>query len=141
MAIKSRLMQWHSLRLPRPVSGQFPLDSFWSIQSSDQIQAVFDPALHNLPTAAFLPSMSLNSVYTSGRNLVADGFYPLLLSNVHSAVPELPLDPVVFRSLLMCILASGGRNLLLRASDEDVALVQNITALVSACYPPTWTWL
>ncbi|KAF9650652.1 hypothetical protein BDM02DRAFT_3185302 [Thelephora ganbajun] len=77
--------------------------------------------------------MSSNSarkiVYASGRNLVADGFYPVLLSNIHSAAPDLPLDPVVFRSLLLCILASGGRNLLFRSSDEDVSLIQNITAL------------
>lgn len=67
----------------------------------------------------------------SARNLVTDGFYPFLLSNVLSAAPDLPLDPVVFRSLLLSILAPGDKNLILRSSDENVALVQNITALVS----------
>jgi len=71
-------------------------------------------------------------VYASGRNQVADDFYTVLLSNVHSAAPDLPLDPVVFRALLLCILASGGNNLLLRSSDEDISLIQNIAALVSA---------
>lgn len=79
-------------------------------------------------------------VYPSGRNLVAEGFYPVLLSNVRSTAPDLPLDPVVFRSLLLCILGSGGKNLLLRSHDEDVTLIQNITALVSigSCFvnPP-----
>ncbi|KAF9792601.1 hypothetical protein BJ322DRAFT_1152053 [Thelephora terrestris] len=68
-------------------------------------------------------------VYASARNLVTDGFYPLLLSNVHDAAPDLPLDPVIFRSLLLSILASGSTNLLLRTSEDDVSLVQNITAL------------
>ena len=72
-----------------------------------------------------------DAAYASGRNPVTDGFYPMLLSNAHSAVPDLPLDPVVFRSLLLCILAPGGKNLLLRSCDEDVSLVQSITALVS----------
>jgi hypothetical protein len=79
--------------------------------------------------------MSSNSAQkiacASARNLVTDGFYQVLLSNVRSAAPDLPLDPVVFRSLLLCILASGGRNLLFRTSDENVSLVQNVTALVS----------
>lgn len=65
--------------------------------------------------------------------MVTDGFYPILLSNVHSAAPDFPFDPVVFRSLLLSILAPGGKNLLLRSSDENVSLVQNITALVSLC--------
>ena len=72
-----------------------------------------------------------NTTYALGRNLVTDGFYSMLLSNAHSAAPDLPLDPVVFRSLLLCILASGDKNLLLRSHDEDVSLVQNVTALVS----------
>lgn len=76
-------------------------------------------------------------VYASGRNLVTDGFYPVLLSNVHSAAPDLPLDPVIFRSLLLCILASGDKNLLLRSSEEDISLVQNITALVSTVILPS----
>ena len=70
-------------------------------------------------------------VYASGRNQITDGFYAVLLSNVRSAAPDLPLDPVVFRALLLSILASGDNNLLLRSSDEDIPLVQNITALVS----------
>jgi len=69
--------------------------------------------------------------YASGKNLITDGFYPALLENVHSAAPDLPLDPVVFRSLLLCILASGGKNLLLRSYDEDISLIQSLTASVS----------
>lgn len=75
-------------------------------------------------------------MYAPGRNQVTDGFYTVLLSNVRSAAPDLPLDPVVFRALLLCILAPGGKNLLLRSYDEDVSLVQNITALVSAGSDP-----
>ena len=76
--------------------------------------------------------------YASGKNLITDGFYPALLANVHTAAPELPLDPVVFRSLLLCLLASGGKNLLLRSYDEDVSLIQTITALVSLGFVFSW---
>jgi hypothetical protein len=79
------------------------------------------------------PNDPQKMVYTSARNLVTDGFYPLLLSNVHDLAPDLPLDPVIFRSLLLSILASGNTNLLLRTSEDDVSLVQNVTALVSTC--------
>ena len=83
----------------------------------------------------FLLSMSSSNTrkmaYASDKNLITDGFYPALLANVHTAAPELPLDPVVFRSLLLCLLASGGKNLLLRSYDEDISLIQSITALVS----------
>ena len=70
-------------------------------------------------------------VHTPDRNLFAEGFYSVLFSDVHSAAPDLPLDPVIFRSLLLCIIAPGGKNLLLRSSEEDLSLVQNIVALVS----------
>jgi hypothetical protein len=90
------------------------------------------------------PSSSRKIVYAPGRNQVADDFYTVLLSNVRSAAPDLPMDPVVFRALLLCILAPGGKNLLLRSYDEDIFLIQNITALVGAgsCYlaPPAATY-
>lgn len=87
------------------------------------------------PLRPFPPPMSSSdahkTTYASGRNPAADGFYTMLLSSVHSAAPDLPLDPVVFRSLLLCVLAPGVKNLLLRSYDEDISLVQNVTALVS----------
>ena len=126
-----------------------PLNPFWSIQCWEQIlseggkedTSSFEPSIQDHPSHGYIsfPSSPMSShsarkiVHASGRNLVADGFYPVFLSTVHSAAPDLPLDPVVFRSLLLCILAPGGRNLLLRSHDEDVSLIQNITALVGAC--------
>ena len=101
----------------------------------------FQIVLPTTPLSFSSPPMSSSSarkiVYAPGRNQVADDFYTVLLSNVRSAAPDLPMDPVVFRALLLCILASGGKNLLLRSYDEDISLIQNITALVS-CYllPP-----
>ena len=122
----------------RPENG---FDPVWSIQPWEQFQAEAIPRAFQIilptPPAPFPPSpMSSGSarkiVYASGRNQITDGFYTVLLSNVRSAAPDLPLDPVVFRALLFCILASGGKNLLLRSSDEDISLIQNIAALVSA---------
>ena len=131
-----------------------PLDPSWPIQSREQFESgsamrrlslVHSRSVH--PTiisshgccSFFLLSMSSSNArkmaYASGKNLITDGFYSVLLANVHSVAPDLPLDPVVFRSLLLCILASGGKNLLLRSYDEDVSLVQSITAMVSVGSP------
>jgi len=92
----------------------------------------FPRPLISLPPSPMSSISARKIVYASARNKVADDFYTILLSNVRSSAPDLPLDPVVFRSLLLCILASGANNLLLRSHDEDISLVQNITALVSA---------
>lgn len=108
--------------------------------SSPRVAQIIPSHAHRPP----LPMSSSNTrrvAYASARDPITDGFYPVLLSNVHSAAPDLPLDPVVFRSLLLCILASSGtKNLLLRSHDEDVSLVQNLTALVSDVFgfvPPS----
>jgi len=121
-----------------------PLDPFWSIQSWEQFEngraKRRRSPIHTIISSHgccifFLLSMSSSNTrkmaYASGKSLITDGFYPALLANVHNVAPELPLDPVVFRSLLLCLLVSGGKNLLLRSYDEDISLIQSITALVS----------
>ncbi|KAJ7693305.1 hypothetical protein B0H17DRAFT_1059662 [Mycena rosella] len=50
-------------------------------------------------------------------------FFPALLAHVRDpAQPSLPLDSIVFQSILLCLIA-GEKHLLLRASEQDVRLV------------------
>lgn len=68
-----------------------------------------------------------------------------ILSRVREAYPELPLDPVILQSVLLCLIAGRydqyhgegsethkGKNLLLRTRKDDVGMVLSITAMVSA---------
>ncbi len=73
--------------------------------------------------------------------------FPSILSRVREAYPELPLDPVILQSILLCLIAGRfnqthgqgggsykGKNLLLRTRREDVGMVLSITAMVSEVY-------
>jgi hypothetical protein len=65
----------------------------------------------------------------------SEGYFAALRLAVQIIGPEIPLDPVILQSILLCLIAPGGtRNLLLRVKDEDIGLVQNITSLVSFTY-------
>ncbi|KAL4078286.1 hypothetical protein V8B97DRAFT_1865810 [Scleroderma yunnanense] len=55
-------------------------------------------------------------------------FLPSLLAHVRSALPDLPLEPVVIQVLLLCI-TSGDRNLILRTREEDISLVTKLVTL------------
>lgn len=57
-------------------------------------------------------------------------FFPALLSSVRNAAPSLPLDPVVFQALLLCLLA-GDKNLILRTREDDIGCVSKLVASVS----------
>jgi hypothetical protein len=60
-------------------------------------------------------------------------FFPALLAHVRDlAPPSLPLDPVVFQSILLCLIA-GEKHLLLRAQAKDVRLVVKLAFLVRYC--------
>ncbi|KAI0358549.1 hypothetical protein OH77DRAFT_1420949 [Trametes cingulata] len=73
-------------------------------------------------------------------------YLPNLLARAHATHPDLPLDPVILRSLLMCLIAQRrspnvsekqandrdvrpGLHLILRTREEDVGLVVNLVAL------------
>ena len=69
-------------------------------------------------------------------------YFPSLLSRIHKAHPDLPLDPVIVQSLLLCLVASdvganthisshSSKNLVLRTREEDIGLVASLTELVS----------
>ncbi|KAJ6498982.1 hypothetical protein C8R45DRAFT_980564 [Mycena sanguinolenta] len=56
-------------------------------------------------------------------------FFPALLAHVRElAPPSLPVDPVVFQSILLC-LVSGEKHLLLRSAAKDVRLVVKLAFL------------
>ncbi|KAJ7495904.1 hypothetical protein B0H11DRAFT_1658524, partial [Mycena galericulata] len=58
-------------------------------------------------------------------------FFPALLAQIRDlALPSLPLDAVVFHSILRCLIA-GEKHLLLRAPEQDVRLVVKLAFLVS----------
>jgi hypothetical protein len=62
-------------------------------------------------------------------------FYPTLLAHVRElALPSMPLDSVVFQSILLCLIA-GEKHLLLRAPEQDVRLVVKLAFLVSSHRP------
>ncbi|KAJ7282963.1 hypothetical protein C8J57DRAFT_1297132 [Mycena rebaudengoi] len=56
-------------------------------------------------------------------------FFPALLGHVRDvALPSMPIDAVVFQSILLC-LVSGDKHLLLRAPEQDVRLVGKLAFL------------
>ena len=87
---------------------------------------------------------------TTTETIVPPGtsdYLPGLLARARAAHPDLPLDPVILQSLLICLIAQprpsgsvklernhgsrSGLHLILRTREEDVGLVVNIVALVS----------
>ncbi|KAJ7187929.1 hypothetical protein C8R46DRAFT_873800, partial [Mycena filopes] len=58
-------------------------------------------------------------------------YFPALLAAIRDlAPPSLPLDAVVFQSILLCLL-SGEKHVILRAPEKDVRLVVKLAVLVS----------
>lgn len=92
---------------------------------------------------AMLPSASSDTVVPPGTS----DYLPGLLSRARASHPDLPLDPIILQSLLICLIAQprpsasvkaesshGSRSalhLILRTKEEDVGLVVNIVVLVS----------
>lgn len=60
-------------------------------------------------------------------------FLPSILSYIRSASSgTLPLDPVIFQAILLCIIA-GDKHLLLHTQEEDIGIVVRLAAWVSNC--------
>lgn len=72
-----------------------------------------------------------------------------ILHKISDTHPELPLDPVILQSILLCLIAgryhenhgqctqthTRSKNLILRTKEEDVGMVLNIVAMVSDMWP------
>lgn len=76
-------------------------------------------------------------VPSSGDDLPRTGYFLPLLSAVRAANPNVPIDPVILKYILLCLVAPGvsNRNLMFRVREEDLTLVQNLTAVVSVRRP------
>lgn len=57
-------------------------------------------------------------------------FFSSVLRFIRTSAPGFPLDPVIFQSIMISVMA-GNRHVLLRAKDEDISIVQSLAALVS----------
>ncbi|EDR11978.1 uncharacterized protein LACBIDRAFT_314003 [Laccaria bicolor S238N-H82] len=59
-------------------------------------------------------------------------FFPAVLSHIRSHVTSasVPLDSVIFQSILLCIVA-GDKHLILRTPEEDIGLVVKLAVWVS----------
>lgn len=79
----------------------------------------------------------------SSNGLGTQAYFSSYLNRIREAHPDFPLDPVVFQSILLCLIAGGShgerldtasrgsKHLILRTTPEEVGLVLNITTLVS----------
>lgn len=57
-------------------------------------------------------------------------FFASVLGFIRATAPGFPLDPVIFQSIILSVMA-GNKHVLLRTREEDIAIVQNLAALVS----------
>ena len=57
-------------------------------------------------------------------------FFASILRFIRTTAPGVPLDPVIFQSIMLSVMA-GNKHVILRAKDEDITVVQNLAALVS----------
>jgi hypothetical protein len=68
-------------------------------------------------------------------NLIGtQAFLPALLVHIRglATTQSLPLDPVIFQSILLCLIA-GEKHLILRTAEEDIGLTVKIVVWVSLC--------
>jgi hypothetical protein len=75
------------------------------------------------------PDLPRNAVPRFGVPGTPD-FFASVLRYIRTTAPGIPLDPVIFQSIILSIMAGNG-HVLLRAKEEDIAIVQNLAALVS----------
>ncbi|KIP06982.1 hypothetical protein PHLGIDRAFT_106289, partial [Phlebiopsis gigantea 11061_1 CR5-6] len=78
----------------------------------------------------------------SSNGIGVPAYFSSYLSRIREAHPDFPLDPVVFQSILLCLIAGGphgshaetasrgSKHLILRTSPEDIGLVLNIASLI-----------
>jgi hypothetical protein len=75
------------------------------------------------------PDLPRNTVPRLGVPGTPD-FFASVLRYVRTTAPGIPLDPVIFQSIILSIMA-GNEHVLLRTKEEDISIVQNLAALVS----------
>jgi len=60
-------------------------------------------------------------------------FFASVLRFIRTSAPGFPLDPVIFQSIILSVMA-GNKHVLLRAKDEDISIVQSLASLVSNAF-------
>ena len=60
-------------------------------------------------------------------------FFASVLRFIRTSSPGFPLDPVIFQSIILSVMA-GNKHVLLRARDEDINTVQSLASLVSDAF-------
>lgn len=80
-----------------------------------------------------LASLALMSKGVPTHLIGTQAFLPALLAYIRNvaAPASLPLDHVIFQSILLCLIA-GDKHLILRTPEEDVGLVVRLAVWVSA---------
>ncbi|KAF9268829.1 hypothetical protein L218DRAFT_984162 [Marasmius fiardii PR-910] len=71
----------------------------------------------------------LQSPVHSLNHLGTPIFLRTIVSYIQSALPSLPLDPVIFQSIFLCLVA-GDKQLILRTSEDDISLVMKIAVKI-----------
>ncbi|KAI0305624.1 hypothetical protein B0F90DRAFT_1815217 [Multifurca ochricompacta] len=56
-------------------------------------------------------------------------FFASLLDHIRTTTPHVPLDPVIFQSIILGVMA-GNKHIVLRTKEEDITIVQNLAALI-----------
>ena len=85
--------------------------------------------MSDTPSAHDHPDLPQNAVPRFGIPGTPD-FFASVLRFVRTTAPGVPLDPVIFQSIILSIMA-GNKHVLLRTKEEDIAIVQNLAVLVS----------
>lgn len=77
--------------------------------------------------------IALTSMNATGNDMSSPGtadYFPALVTRIRTAVPNLPLEPIILESVLLCLVC-GSKNLILRTEEEKVGMVAKSVASVS----------
>ncbi len=113
----------HLANLACHVSVPLPLDSHSSRYTLDVDVMGDASSAHHVPD---LPQSTAPRLGVPGT----PEFFASVLGFIRTTAPGFPLDPVIFQSIILSVMA-GNKHVLLRTREEDIAIVQNLAALVS----------
>lgn len=100
------------------------------------------------PGVPLVPYVHRRMTFPSASPASDTPYFSLFLDRIRETHPDFPLDPVIFQSILLCLVAGGPpppeplvgqssssrgcKNLILRTNPEDIGLVLNLATLVSS---------
>ena len=113
----------HLANLACHVPVPLPLDSHSSRYTLD-VDVMGDAS-----TAHHVPDLPQSTAPRLGAPGTPE-FFASVLGFIRTTAPGFPLDPVIFQSIILSVMA-GNKHVLLRTREEDISIVQNLAALVS----------